>query len=142
MLSSLEDLEAIRERLCELERRLAALEGEDGPHTAGGALARLTQSERRIVGLVVAGRTNDEIAQALFVSAKTVEWSRTKIYRKLRADGRGGNNVIEERARHAAEALTLDGAMCGDAPVAAPDPSALPGAASDARGADPNEERT
>lgn len=88
MLSSVEELEAIRERLGELERRLGALEGGDGARTARGALGRLTESERRIVGLVVAGRTNDEVAQRLFLSPKTVEWSLTKVYRKLRVRSR------------------------------------------------------
>ena len=88
VLSSVEDLQAIRDRLGEFERRLAALEGRDGARTAWGALGRLTESERRIVGLVAAGRTNDEVAQRLFLSPKTVEWSLTKVYRKLRVRSR------------------------------------------------------
>jgi DNA-binding CsgD family transcriptional regulator len=88
VLSSVDELEAIRERLGDLERRLAALEGRDGARTGRGALGGLTESERRIVGLVVAGRTNDEVAQQLFLSPKTVEWSLTKVYRKLRVRSR------------------------------------------------------
>jgi DNA-binding CsgD family transcriptional regulator len=88
MLSGVEELAVIRERLGELERRLAVLEGGDGYRPARGALGRLTESERRIVGLVVAGRTNDEVAQRLLVSPQTVEWSLTKVYRKLRVRSR------------------------------------------------------
>lgn len=88
MLSSVEELEAIRGRLAELERRLDALEGGSGRRSARGRFSELTETERRIVGLVVAGRTNDEVAQQLFLSPKTVEWSLTKVYRKLRVRSR------------------------------------------------------
>ena len=43
----------------------------------------LTETERRVAGLVAAGRTNREVADALFVSVKTVEWNLSKVYRKL-----------------------------------------------------------
>jgi DNA-binding CsgD family transcriptional regulator len=43
----------------------------------------LSQTERQIADLVVAGRTNDEVARALHLSAKTVAWNLSKIYRKL-----------------------------------------------------------
>jgi DNA-binding CsgD family transcriptional regulator len=35
------------------------------------------------VELVAAGRTTREVAEEMFVSAKTVEWNLTRIYRKL-----------------------------------------------------------
>jgi DNA-binding CsgD family transcriptional regulator len=54
-------------------RRTAALRG-----TAG-----LTASERRVVDLAIAGQTNRDIAQALFVTPKTVEVHLTNSYRKL-----------------------------------------------------------
>lgn len=43
----------------------------------------LTPSEQRITQMVVRGGSNAEIAQALFVTIKTVEMHLTKIYRKL-----------------------------------------------------------
>jgi DNA-binding CsgD family transcriptional regulator len=43
----------------------------------------LSATETRIAELVSAGRTNKEIALALHLSAKTVEWNLSKIYRKL-----------------------------------------------------------
>jgi len=55
----------------------------------GRAIARrvpareLTRSEERVGHLVAVGKTNQEIAGALFVSLKTVEVTLTRIYRKL-----------------------------------------------------------
>jgi DNA-binding CsgD family transcriptional regulator len=49
----------------------------------------LTPSERRVAGLAAAGRTNRDIAQALFVTAKTVEVHLSSTYRKLGIAGRG-----------------------------------------------------
>ena len=43
----------------------------------------LTPAESRVAELVVEGKTNHEVAQALFVSEKTVEANLTRIYRKL-----------------------------------------------------------
>ena len=43
----------------------------------------LTPAESRVAELVVDGKTNNEVAQALFVSEKTVEANLTRIYRKL-----------------------------------------------------------
>ena len=46
-------------------------------------LESLTASERRVARLAVEGRTNREIAQSLFVTARTVEGHLTVVYRKL-----------------------------------------------------------
>jgi DNA-binding NarL/FixJ family response regulator len=43
----------------------------------------LTPSERRVADLAASGHTNNEIAQALFVTPKTVEVHLTNTYRKL-----------------------------------------------------------
>ncbi len=48
----------------------------------------LTPSERRIAEMVIGGGSNAEIAQALFVTVKTVEMHLTNIYRKLDIAGR------------------------------------------------------
>jgi DNA-binding CsgD family transcriptional regulator len=53
--------------------RRAALSGRDA----------LTPSERRVAGLAADGLTNREIAQALFVTARTVEGHLTQTYMKL-----------------------------------------------------------
>ena len=43
----------------------------------------LTDAESRIVEIVVGGRSNKEVAAALFLSVKTVEVTLTRVYRKL-----------------------------------------------------------
>jgi DNA-binding CsgD family transcriptional regulator len=49
----------------------------------------LTASERRVAQLAAEGRSNPEIAQALFVTRKTVETHLGHVYRKLGISGRG-----------------------------------------------------
>ncbi len=48
----------------------------------------LTPSERRVAEMAAEGPTNREIAQALFVTQRTVEVHLTSIYRKLRISSR------------------------------------------------------
>ncbi|MCU1395696.1 MAG: putative transcriptional regulator [Ilumatobacteraceae bacterium] len=50
--------------------------------------AALTETEARVAQLAAAGRTTRQIADALFISAKTVEANMTRIYRKLGAANR------------------------------------------------------
>jgi DNA-binding CsgD family transcriptional regulator len=51
-------------------------------------LESLTANERRVADLVAQGRTNAEVAQALNLRAKTVEWTLTNVYRKLHVRSR------------------------------------------------------
>jgi DNA-binding CsgD family transcriptional regulator len=44
---------------------------------------QLSETEARIVALVCAGQTNEQVARALSLSAKTVAWNLSKVYRKL-----------------------------------------------------------
>ncbi|HYZ29487.1 MAG TPA: AAA family ATPase [Thermoleophilaceae bacterium] len=46
-------------------------------------VASLTASERRVAGMAAAGRSNKEIAQALFVTLRTVEMHLSRTYTKL-----------------------------------------------------------
>jgi len=48
----------------------------------------LTETERRIVELVVAGRKNRDVAAELSLSPNTVAWNLSKIYRKLGVSSR------------------------------------------------------
>ncbi len=79
----------------DLAHRLGALSTAERARselTAAGARPRraaltgfdaLTASERRVAELAVEGLTNREIAQALFVTVKTVEWHLGNTYGKL-----------------------------------------------------------
>lgn len=51
---------------------------------------QLSEREREVLDLLVAGRRSNEIAAALFVSPKTVSNQLTSIYAKLGVDGRTG----------------------------------------------------
>lgn len=64
--------------------------GARPPRTALTGAAALTPSERRVVELAAAGRSNHEIAQALYITTKTVEAHLTRAYRKLGVAGRAG----------------------------------------------------
>ncbi|MGZ8602000.1 MAG: response regulator transcription factor [Actinomycetota bacterium] len=57
-------------------RSLARISGRSAPHD-------LTATERQIAGLVVTGLTNREVADALFMSVRTVESNLSRIYSKL-----------------------------------------------------------
>jgi DNA-binding NarL/FixJ family response regulator len=57
------------------------------PRTWG--VAALTASERRVAELAATGLTNRQIAEALFVTAKTVEKHLAGAYTKLDVPGRG-----------------------------------------------------
>jgi DNA-binding CsgD family transcriptional regulator len=59
----------------------------------------LTPSELRVTQLAAQGLTNREIAEALFVTMKTVEWHLRHAYRKLGVPSR----------EHLAAALRRDG---------------------------------
>ena len=56
-------------------------------------LESLTPSERRVAEMAAQGRKNREIAQALFVTVKTVEWHLTQAYGKL---GVGARTELQE----------------------------------------------
>ena len=49
----------------------------------------LSPSERRVVGLAIEGLSNRQIAEALFVTRKAVEWHLGNAYRKLEVRSRG-----------------------------------------------------
>ena len=66
---------------------LGRLGGSPVARAASGA-ADLTPGELRVVELAATGMTNREIAQALFVTVKAVEWHLSNAYPKLGIRGR------------------------------------------------------
>jgi DNA-binding CsgD family transcriptional regulator len=71
----------------------------------------LTPTERRVAELIAAGGTYREVADALFISPKTVQWNLSKIYRKL---------GIRSRAQLAASLAAASGV--GSTPAGPPVP--------------------
>ena len=84
-----------------LERALATFDELGSPPWAAKARAELdripgrrgsgdalTATEARVAELVAQGKSNEEVAQELFVSKKTVEANLTRIYRKLGVNSR------------------------------------------------------
>jgi DNA-binding CsgD family transcriptional regulator len=66
------------------------------------AAGELTPTERRVAELVAEGHTNREVAAALFVTVRAVEWNLSNIYRKL------GLRSRTELARHSAVTASGD----------------------------------
>jgi DNA-binding CsgD family transcriptional regulator len=58
------------------------------PSRAQTPAERLTPGERRVAELAAAGRSNRQIANALFITVKAVEWHLSNAYRKLDVRGR------------------------------------------------------
>jgi DNA-binding CsgD family transcriptional regulator len=85
------DVEAALEIFDELGAPLwAARAREELAQFAGRAPSSnaLTPAEERIAALVAAGKSNAEVANALFLSPKTVEWNLSKVYKKLHVTSR------------------------------------------------------
>ncbi len=59
---------------------------------------QLTASERRVAGVAAERHSNPEIAQALFVTRKTVETHLGQVYRMLGPSGRGGGGPCVGRS--------------------------------------------
>jgi DNA-binding CsgD family transcriptional regulator len=62
--------------------------GGRAPARVTGPGERLTAGERRVAELAAAGQTNRQIANALFITVKAVEWHLSNAYRRLGISGR------------------------------------------------------
>jgi DNA-binding CsgD family transcriptional regulator len=81
-----ESLERAAEIFGQLGARIWLENARSGLARIGGRVAHegeLSETERRIVELVVAGRRNREVADELSLSPNTVSWNLSKVYRKL-----------------------------------------------------------
>ena len=85
-----------------IKRDAEAREKQERKRAYTERLAQLTQREREVLELVIAGRMNREIAEKLDISIKTVEAHRAKIMEKLEV-----NSVAElVQAKLAAQAAS------------------------------------
>ena len=69
-----------------IERDLAARCAEAERAIARSNRDRLTRREAEVMDLVIAGKSNKEIARALTISPKTVEVHRANVMKKMQAD--------------------------------------------------------
>lgn len=76
-----EDLLSRIERALELDSQIAARRLRD--HAISNRLEQLTQREREVMQLVVAGKLNKQIADTLDISMKTVEAHRARVMEKM-----------------------------------------------------------
>lgn len=76
-----EDLLARIERALELDSQIAARQQRD--NAIASRLDKLTQREREVMQLVVAGKLNKQIADELDISMKTVEAHRARVMEKV-----------------------------------------------------------
>jgi DNA-binding CsgD family transcriptional regulator len=91
------------------EKARAELARIGGRAAASGAL---TPTEERVAALIAEGRTYREVADALFISPKTVQWNLSKIYRKL-----GVRSRAELTAKLAAESASAEDQSPAGRPV-------------------------
>ena len=70
----------------------------DRPEESADPYERLTDREREVFQLVVEGKTNAEIAEILFISAKTVDNHRTRLMEKLNVHSTA--ELVRYAARH------------------------------------------
>ncbi|MGW0857292.1 ATP-binding protein [Streptomyces sp. NPDC002690] len=73
-----------------LARRLAAQASRAVEDDRNTGVTLLSDSESQVAALAVAGHSNREIAEKLFITVSTVEQHLTHAYRKLRVKGRAG----------------------------------------------------
>ncbi|MFG3010794.1 AAA family ATPase [Streptomyces cinerochromogenes] len=83
-------------RLAQRARLTLTGAGRQAPADPAAALG-LTSRERDVLGLVAAGRTNRQIAEALFISPKTASVHVSNILSKLGVSGRGEAAAVAHR---------------------------------------------
>ena len=75
----------------------AFLGDDEGPRTVAGDLSDLSYREREVLELVAAGMSNEQIAERLFLSSRTVERHLSNVYAKLRLSGKSARAAAAAR---------------------------------------------
>ncbi len=99
-----ETLQLAADRFEQLGARLWAAKAHAERRRIGGRTysdSELSETERQIVELVVAGHKNRDVAAELNLSPNTVAWNLSKIYRKLGVSSR--TELAARLATHASE---------------------------------------
>nr|WP_229898266.1 helix-turn-helix transcriptional regulator [Streptomyces finlayi] len=86
----------LAEQVAAVARR-ARLTPAPAPDTSGGQDFHLTPRERDVLRLVAAGRSNRQIAEALYISPKTASVHVSNILAKLEVTGRGEAAAVAHR---------------------------------------------
>jgi DNA-binding NarL/FixJ family response regulator len=71
--------------------------GDERTPPATGELSELSEREHEVLELVAAGMSNEEIAERLFLSTRTVERHLSNIYAKLRLSGKSARAAAAAR---------------------------------------------
>jgi DNA-binding CsgD family transcriptional regulator len=77
---------------------LLAVEGADGPEALAGSYGELTAREREVLGCIVEGMSNKQIARALGISVRTVAVHVSNLLRKTGAASRTEAALLAVRA--------------------------------------------
>jgi pimeloyl-ACP methyl ester carboxylesterase/DNA-binding CsgD family transcriptional regulator len=77
--------------------QVRAFLGDDEPRTVPADISDLSDREREVLELVATGMSNEQIAERLFLSTRTVERHLSNVYAKLRLSGKSARAAAAAR---------------------------------------------